>query len=78
MNLGLVITGNRYTKTNPNYIYYISFDDDINDEDVDLPYGDELIDVKVEEISDAYLDALDEYIGSEIVVPGRDALPVLG
>ena len=45
---------------------------------MDLPYGDELIDVKVEEISDAYLDALDEYIGSEIVVPGRDALPVLG
>ena len=37
-----------------------------------------LIDMKTEEVDDAYLDALDEYIGAEIVVPGKDALPVLG
>ena len=54
------------------------FDDDIKDNDVDLPYGDDSIDVKFEEISDAYLEALDEYIRAEIVIPGRDALPVLG
>ena len=30
------------------------------------------------EISDAYLDALDYYIRAEIVIPGRDALTVLG
>ena len=38
---------------NSNSIYWSFFNDDIKDEDVDLPYGDELIDVKVEEISDA-------------------------
>ena len=45
---------------------------------MDFPYGYELIGVKVEEIPDAYLDALDEYISSEIVTPTRDALPVMG
>ena len=44
---------------------------------MDLPHGDGLIDVKVEEIYEAYLDALDEYIGAEIIIPGRDALPDL-
>ena len=42
-----------------------------------LQYGDEIIDSKVEEINQAYLDSLDEYIGAEVVVPGRNAEPVL-
>ena len=42
-----------YVTTKPNAIYYSPFDDYIEDDYVDLPYGDELIDVKVEEISDA-------------------------
>ena len=67
-----------YNATKPNSIYYRLFDDDIEDDDVNLPYVDELIYVKFEEISDAYLEALDEYIRAEIVIPGRDALPVLG
>ena len=33
--------------------------------------------MKVEEIYDAYLDALDEYIGDEIVIPGIYSLHVL-
>ena len=41
---------------------------------MELTYGDDLIDVKVEEISDAYLDALDEYIRADIVIPGKYAL----
>ena len=44
---------------------------------MELPCGDEFINVKVEEIYDAFLDALDDYIGAEIVIPGRDALHVL-
>ena len=44
---------------------------------MELSYGDELIDVKVEEISNTYLDALDEYIGADIVIPGIYALPVM-
>ena len=45
---------------------------------MDLPYGDELIDVKIEEISDTYFDALDDYIKADIVIPGIYALPVMG
>ena len=37
-----------YNKTNPNEIHYSLFHDDIKDENVDLPYGDDLINVKVE------------------------------
>ena len=44
---------------------------------MDFTYGDELTDLEVEEISNAYLDALDEYIRAEIVILGRDTLPVL-
>ena len=44
---------------------------------MDFTYGDELTDFKVEEISNAYLDALDEYIGDDILIPGIDALHVL-
>ena len=44
---------------------------------MDLPYGDEFIAVKVEEISDDYLDVIDDYIGAEIVITGRYVLPVL-
>ena len=42
-----------YNANNPNVIYYSFSDGYIEDDDVDLPYGYELIDVKVEEISDA-------------------------
>ena len=66
-----------YNVTNKNVIHNSFFNDDIKDDNVDLPYGDKLIDVKVEEISDSYLDALDEYIGDEIVIPGIYSLHVL-
>ena len=64
------------TKTNA--IFYSSFYDGIEDDDMELPYGDELIDVKVEEIFDTYLDTLDDYIGAGILIPGRYSLTVLG
>ena len=44
---------------------------------MEFPYGDEFIDVKVEEIYDAYLEVLDDYIRDEILVPGRDMLPLM-
>ena len=67
-----------YRINTPNAIYYSSIYYYIKDENVDLPYGDELIDVKVEEISDAYLDDFDDYIKAEIIIPVRDELPVMG
>ena len=33
--------------------------------------------MKTTEIDESYLDSLDEYIGANVVIPGRDALPVL-
>ena len=44
---------------------------------MDLTYGYELIDVKVEEIYDAYIDALDDYIGAKVFIPGIYTLLVL-
>ena len=63
-----------YNATNPNAIYYSLFGDKIKDHDVDLPYGDELIDVKVEDISDAYLDVLADYTRAETVMLGIYAI----
>ena len=37
-----------YNATTPNAIYYSSFDDDIKDENVDLPYSNDFFDVKIE------------------------------
>ena len=67
-----------YDGDNPGHIYYHAFDDSIDDDANDLPYGDELIDWKTFETDDAYLESMDEYIGAEVVVPGRDgSQPVL-
>ena len=61
----------------PRSIYNEIFHDEMYDDQTLLPYGDEIIDAKVEDINDAYLDALDEYINAKVVIPGRDAIPVL-
>ena len=66
-----------FNLADPEHIYYDAFDDDVNGDDIYLPYGDELQEMKTEEVNDAYLETLDEYIGAEIVIPGRDGLPVL-
>ena len=63
--------------TVPNDLYYKAFGDDVDEDENELPYGDELLDQKTTEIDDAYMEALDEYIGVEVVIPGRDAQPVL-
>jgi hypothetical protein len=61
----------------PDEIYYEAFGDDTTSDDNVLPYGDEINDVKTTEVDEAYLEALDEYIGVQVVIPGRDAQPVL-
>ena len=67
-----------YDATNTNKIYYSLFDDDIEDDNVEFPYGDELVNVKFEESSNYYLDALDDYIRADIVLPGIYVLHSLG
>jgi hypothetical protein len=66
-----------YDGANPMSIYYSAFQDDIDLDDNVLPYGDELIDAKEIEANEAYLEALDTYIGAQVVVPGRDSQPIL-
>lgn len=66
-----------FNLADPDHIYYDVFDDDVNGDDIYLPYGDELQEMKTEDITGAYLETLDEYIGAEIVIPGQDGLPVL-
>ena len=42
-----------------------------------LPYGGEIQYQKEVEVNEAYIEALDNYIGSKVVVPGKDSIPVL-
>ena len=66
-----------YDAKEPGRIYFTSFGDDYDLDDIVLPYGEEIQDLKTTEIDDAYIDSLDKYIGAEVVVPGRDSLSVL-
>ena len=66
-----------YDGTNPMNIYYSAFHDDIDADDIDLPYGDELMDAKETEVNEAYLEALDTYIGAQVIVPERSGQPIL-
>ena len=79
-NLESKIGNHRIPEFDPNVpssIYYDAFGDKFDDDAVDLPYGEEILDMKTTEIDESYLDSLDEYIGANVVIPGRDALPVL-
>ena len=66
-----------FVPTVPNSLYYTAFGDDFQDDDLVLPYGNEIINAKTHEVNDAYMEALDSYIGAKIVVPGRNAEQVL-
>ena len=66
-----------FNPISPKGIYYDAFDDDPSEDSNDLPYGDELMDAKEHEIDEPYLDSLDKYIGAKVIVPGKDAIPVL-
>ena len=61
----------------PEQLYYTAFGDGVDDDAIILPYGNEIIDAKLSEVDEPYLDSLDNYIGVEVVVPGRNAEPVL-
>ena len=59
-----------FDSDNPRSIYYQPFDCDESDDDVILPYGEEILDNKLEEIDMPYLEQLDNYIGTHVVIPG--------
>ena len=66
-----------FDNTAPCNIYFDAFNEDHDSDENVLPYGDELIDAKTETIDEAYIESLDEYIGSQIVIPNKEAVPVL-
>ena len=42
-----------------------------------LPYGDEITNAKTDKINEAYIDVIDNYIGTQVVVKGKDYIRVL-
>ena len=59
-----------FDELNPIQIYKEILNDPSNDDKLELPYGDEIIDAIPDEIDNKYLDSLDEYIGTNVVIPG--------
>jgi hypothetical protein len=59
----------QFDPSNPKNIYLETFNDTI-DGDFFLPYGDEIQDAILAEIDEQYLEQLDEYIGTKVVIPG--------
>ena len=53
------------------------FDDDPDVDDVVLPHGQDIKDQNTEEVDDAYVEALEEYIGNYTVVPEKDYISIL-
>ena len=66
-----------FDNTSPSSIYFDAFNEDRDADENIMPYGDELVDVKTETVNEAYIESLDEYIGSQIVIPNKEAVPVL-
>ena len=66
-----------YEDVDPKSIRFTAFGDERDEDEYLLPYGDEIVDQKIEEIDDVYIEALNTYIGTQVVVPGKDYIPVL-
>ena len=66
-----------FEASKPESIYYLPFGSSIGDDSVDLPYGDDFMDLDVKEIDTRYQNELDNLIGAQISLPGRDGLPLL-
>ena len=54
--------------------YYKPFGDSTLEEEVALPYGDELVDVKAENIDEPYMEELDSLIGSQVNLPDKSII----
>ena len=61
----------------PDEIYCKPFGDIVLEEEVALPYGDELVDVKAENIDEPYMEELDSLIGSQVNLPDKSGIPLL-
>ena len=66
-----------YDLVDPDRIYVSVFGDQPCEDDRLLPYGEEIMDQKTMDIDDSYLGQPDDYIGTKVVVPRQDSVPVL-
>ena len=58
-------------------IYYTNFGDDPGDDENDLPYGTELLDLESSEMDENYIEATNECINAQVVIPNKEGIPVL-
>ena len=66
-----------YDDIRPDSIYYSSFDDYLDVYGVVLLYGQEIKDKNTEEFDGSYVEAMDKYIGTHVVVTRKDSNPIL-
>ena len=66
-----------FDSTDPERVYYSDSGDTNNDDDNVLPYGEDIQYHKEVEVNEAYIEALDNYIGSKVVVTGKYYIPLL-
>ena len=66
-----------FEASKPENIYYLPFGSTIEDDSMDLPYGDDFMDLDVKKIDTRYHNELDNLIGAQVSLPGRDGLPLL-
>ena len=62
---------------NPDRVFYSDFVNTNNDDKKLLPYWEDIQGQNEDEANKAYIEALDNYIESKLVVPGKDYKPVL-
>ena len=67
------IYNNMYLKQ----IYYDPFDNPIYNNQLNLPYREELHQAKLEEVNENYLESLDKYINTKVIMLNKEGIPVL-
>ena len=63
--------------TDPDRVYNSDYGDINYDDGNVLPYGEEIQYKKEVEVNEAYIEALEKYIGAKVVVLGKYPLPVI-
>ena len=61
----------------PENVYYTPFGTTVKDDWEELPYGDDFTTLKMGNVDDGYLESLDDLIGTQVTLPGKDGIPLL-
>ena len=66
-----------FDSTDTYRVYYSDFGENNGADDNVLPQGEDIQYQKEVEVKEAYIEALDNYIGSKLVLPGKYYIPVI-